>query len=62
MTQTFYEASVEDFGQHSPELMKGLRRFVKVENERGRIPQIDKANWQQQAEEFKPSIWEKPMV
>lgn len=58
MTQTFYATSEHDFQQHPPELMKGLRRFIKAENENGRRPLLHEANWQQAAEEFNPSVWE----
>jgi hypothetical protein len=58
MTQSFYAESEHNFQNHPPELMKGLRRFIKGDNENGRQPLIHEANWQQKAEEFKPSVWE----
>ena len=58
MTQTFYAASEHQFQQHPPEIMEGLRRFIKTENEDELRPLIHEANWQQRAEEYKPSVWE----
>ena len=58
MTATFFAESTSKFSGHLPELLEGLRRFFKAENEKGKRPCIDKGTWQQQAEMFKPSVWD----
>ena len=59
MTQSFYAASAAEFPKHLPELMEGLRRYFKAENEKAVRPLIHEGNWQQAAEKFKPSVWER---
>lgn len=54
-----HAASAAEFPKHPPELMEGLRRYFKWENEKAVRPLIHEGNWQQAAEKSKPFFGER---